>query len=451
MSKMLKFYEAVLDAAGLTVTTDGCVSIKTSKDSKPLTMKGKRLVLPTREHQANPSPDTKVLFHPLQENVMRGESEVFERFRMAINGRMNVVFGTIVHTLLQLGTSQAEQHKLSPEQSEFLSKVKNADEKTLAALKKIMDSLSATQHQKLFVSIFIKRGGTVGDKRYARVGVAHFPFYNELKKGENELHGVKLRVKDREALIGLLDYILPEQDIAGVYNRGSNSTIAPSIEALLLTVKAIAAPLNDLISRFEGILPENLLVNADWVDQLENLDELLPEIRSTPMQAGNEGTVPGTEAEKQQQVTQTQTAFNAPAGASTQGAAGVTLAAQRPATPPPATPGWPAAQPSVPASSSAPVRTATGGTDFEALVRSKPALQQAVGYGSSHGWNPGQAWQPQPPQRASLSNPVGPVGNPGWGGGNQWGGQPQQQQWGQQAGSWNQGGGSWNQQPAVRL
>jgi hypothetical protein len=236
-----------------------------------------------------------------------------------------------------------------------------------------------------------------------------------------------------------------------VYNRGSNSTIAPSIEALLLTVKAIAAPLNDLISRFEGILPENLLVNADWVDQLENLDELLPEIRSTPMQAGNEGTVPGTEAEKQQQVTQTQTAFNAPAGASTQGAAGVTLAAQRPATPPPATPGWPAAQPSVPASSSAPVRTATGGTDFEALVRSKPALQQAVGYGSSHGWNPGQAWQPQPPQRASLSNPVGPVGNPGWGGGNQWGGQPQQQQWGQQAGSWNQGGGSWNQQPAVRL
>ena len=450
MSKMIPFYEALLETAGLTVTSDGCVSIKTSKDSKPMTMKGKRLVLPTREHQSNPSPDTKIMFHPLVENVMRGESDVFERFRMAINGRMNVVFGTIVHTLLQLGTSQAEQHKLTPEQSEFLSKVKNADEKTLIALKKIMDSLSATQHQKLFVSIFLKRGGTVGDKRYARVGVVHFPFYNELKKGDPELHGVKLRVKDREALIGLLDYILPEQDIAGVYNRGSNSTLAPSIDALMQAVKAIAAPLNDLIVRFEGILPDNLLINADWVEQLDNLDndrELLAEIRSTPMQPGNEGTVPGTEAEKQQQAANTQTAFTTPAGSSQQQGAPVVLGAQRPATPPPATPGWPAATAPAPASSSAPVRTSSGGTDFEALVRSKPALQQAVGWGGSHGWNPGQAWQQAAPTRASLSNPSGPVGGGSWGG-NAWGGQ--QSSWGQQGGGWNQGGGQWGQQQ-VRL
>jgi hypothetical protein len=443
---MLKFYEALLDAAGLVVTADGCVSIKTSKDAKPLTMKGKRLVLPTREHLSAPSPDTKVIFHPLVENVMRGESEVFERFRMAINGRMNVVFGTIVHTLLQLGTSEADQKKLSPEQTEFLSKVKNADEKTLLAYKKVMDSLSATQHQKLFVSMFIKRGGTVADKRYARVGVVHFPLYNELKKGESELHGVKLRVKDREALIGLLDYILPEQDIAGVYNRGSNSTVAPSLEALLLSVQSIAAPLNDLIDRFAGILPENLLINSDWVEQLVSLDELLNEIRSTPMQAGNEGTVPGTEAAATQASTQAQTAFNTPIGQSQQGTPGVTLAAHRPA-PPPATPGWPAPQTHapVPASSSAPARTPSGGTDFEALVRSNQGLQQAVGWGSAHGWNPGQSFQPAVPQRASLSNPVGPVG-----GGGQWGGQ--QQQWGSQGGSWgNQGGGAWGGQQQVRL
>jgi hypothetical protein len=433
MSKMLDFYESVLKAAGLVVTSDGCVSVVTSKEPKPMTLKGKRLVLPTKEHQANPNPDAKIVFHPLVENVMRGESEVFERFRMALNSRLNVVIGSIVTMLLTLGTSQAEQHKLTPEQSEFLSKVKNADEKTLAALKKIMDSLPAAAHQKLFVSMFLKRGGTVGEKRYSRVGVVHFPFYNDLKKGEAELHGVKLRVKDREALVGLLDYILPEQDIAGVYNRGSNSTIAPSLEALMSAFRAVAAPINDLLSRFEGVLPENLTIESGWSEQLDNLDELLPEIRSTPMQAGNEGTLPGTEA-----------AQTGPAP-STQGAPGVSFGTVRPSTQSqqaPATAWAATAAAPAPASSPAPVqRGPSGGTDFEALVRSKPALQQAVGYGSSHGWNPGQSWgQTQPPARASLSNPSAPV-QTGWGGGGSWG--QQGGSWQQPGGSWGGGGGSW--------
>ncbi|BDD79891.1 hypothetical protein [Burkholderia phage FLC9] len=419
MSKMLDFYESILGAAGLIVTSDGCVSVATSKDPKPMTLKGRRLVLPTPEHQRAPNPDTKIAFHPLVENVMRGESEVFERFRLAINARLNVVIGSIVTMLLTLGTSQAEQHKLTPEQSEFLSKVKNADEKTLIALKKIMDSLPAAAHQKLFVSMFIKRGGTVGDKRYSRVGVVHFPFYNDLKKSDGELHGVKLRVKDREALAGLLDYILPEQDIAGVYNRGSNSTIAPSIEALMLSVRAVAAPLNDLLSRFEGVLPDNLTIESGWSEQLDNLDELLPEIRSTPMQAGNEGSVAGTEAE----------------GQSKNQTPGVSFGTVKPPEPARAQVSWGQTAPQ-PASSPAPVsRGPGGGTDFESLVRSKPALQQAVGWGGSHGWNPGQSWQ-QAPQRASLSNPSAPV-QQSWGGG----------AWGGGGGGWgNQGGNSWGQQ-----
>jgi hypothetical protein len=426
MSKMLEFYESILGAAGLIVTSDGCVSVQTSKEPKPMTLKGKRLVLPTKEHQANPNPDSKISFHPLVENVMRGESEVFERFRLAINSRLNVVIGSIVTMLLTLGTSPAEQQKLSPEQSEFLSKVKNADEKTLAALKKIMDSLPAAAHQKLFVSLFMKRGGTVGDRRYSRVGVVHFPFYNDLKKSDGELHGVKLRVKDREALAGLLDYILPEQDIAGVYNRGSNSSIAPSIDALMQAVRAVAAPLNDLLSRFEGVLPENLMIEAGWSEQLDVLDELLPEIRATPMQAGNEGSVAGADAA-------------GGAGQSQNTTAGVSFGTVRPATPAPqqqSQVSW-GNTAAAPASSPAPARGPGGGTDFEALVRSKPALQQAVGWGSSHGWNPGQSWQQNSaPQRASLSNPSAPVQQGGW-----------NNQWGNQGGGWaNQGGGSWGQQ-----
>lgn len=449
MSKMLKFYESLLAAAGLIVTSDGCVSIKTSKDSKPLTLKGKRLVLPTADHLRTSDRDSKVVFHPLTENVMRGESEVFERFRMAINGRMNVVIGTVVHCLLQLGTSQAEQHKLTPEQSEFLSKVKNADEKTLAALKKVMDSVSASQHQKLFVSMFIKRGGTVGDKRYSRVGVVHFPFYNDLKKAEPEFHGVKLRVKDREALIGLLDYILPEQDIAGVYNRGSNSTIAPSLDALMQSVMAIAAPLNDLITRFEGVLPENLLIDADWVETLGNLDILLPEIRAVPMQAGNEGVVPGQEGAV---AAAAESTVAGPASthfgsvASTSGGPGVSFGVQRPATtfgavaPAPAVAGFAQAPASTPVA-----RGPGGGSDFEALLRSNTKLQQAVGFGASHGWNPGQSWQqvPSGPQRASLSNPAGPTQQ--WGNQGTWG-QQQNNGWGNQG-----GGGGWGGQSNVRL
>lgn len=427
MTKMLDFYESLCRAAGLTVTSDGCVSIKTSKEPKPLTLKGKRLVLPTKEHLANPDREHRIIFHPLTENVMRGESEVFERFRMAINGRLNVVIGTIMQVLLQVGTSHADQQKLTPEQSEFLLKVKNADEKTLNALTKIVDSVTGAQANKLYVTTFIKRGGQVGDKRFSRVGVASFPFYNELKKGESEVHGVKLRVKDREALIGLLDYILPDQDVVGAYNQGSNSNIAPTLEALMRTVRGIAAPLNDIIDRFSGILPDNLLIDADWVETLDNLDALLPEIRSVPMQAGNEGIVPGQEGAA--------SAAAAPAtsgpSVSQAGGAGTTFAAQRPAAT------WGQQQPQQQqAVAPAATKTASGGTDFEALVRGNPRLQQAVGFGGTHGWNPGASFSqaPQQQQRASLSNPVGPVGNTSWGGGNSWSGQ--QQGWSGQSSGW---------------
>lgn len=420
-SKMLSFYESLLTAAGLIVTPDGYVSIRTSKESKPLTLKGRRLALPTAEHLASFNRDSVVIFHPLTENIMRGESEVFERFRIALNGRLNVVIGTIMHVLLELSTSPDDQHKLTPEQTEFLSKAKNADAKTVEALKKIIGSISASQQQKLFVSMFIKRGGTVGDKRFSRVGVVHFPFYTDLKKAEPEFHGVKLRVKDRDTLLGLLDYILPEQDIAGVYNRGSNSSIAPSLEALMLSVLAVAAPLNDLLARFDNILPDSLTIDADWVETLNNLDALLPEIRSVPMQAGNEGALPGTEAAA--------TAPTAPAVASF-ATPGVTLAAQRTATVAP----WTTAP--MPASAPAPVvRTASGGTDFESLVRTSPGLQQAIGWSGSHGWNAGVAWQQAPTQqRASLSNPSAP---PSGYGTQQWG-QPQQSSWGGSTGSWGQ-------------
>lgn len=419
MNKMLKFYESLAEAAGIAVTEDGCLSIKTSKEVKPMTIKGQRLVLPTKEHLANPDREHRIIFHPLSENVLRGESIVFERFRNALNARLNVVIGTILYQLLQLGTSPAEHANLNPEQSEFLSKVKNADEKTLNAFKKIVDSVSPTQQNKLFVSIFIKRGGTVGEKRHARVGVVHFPFYNELKKGEPELYGVKLRVKDRESIVGLLDYILPNQDISGVYNKGSDSNIAPSLEALMRGVMSVAGPLNDLIDRFDGIIPANLLIASDWVDTFENLDVLLPEIRSVPMQAGNEGALPGQEGQTAVVATGTPNSVSATPG--------VSFAQARPAVT------WGGAPTATPVPAQATPRTATGGTDFEALLRGSPVLQQAVGFGSSHGWNPGASWQPTQTavQRASLSNPSAPVNN-NWatGGGNQWG---------------NQGGGSsWN-------
>jgi hypothetical protein len=416
--KLLDLYRSILDAAKLVTTEDGFVSMKLADESKPALVKGKRLVLPTREHLSNPDWKNRVAFHPLAENVLRAESEVLGFLRQAFNIRANYTFGLVAYQLLTIATSPAEHAKLSPDQVEFLSKLKNADEKTLQVLQKLMQAYPATSS---FVSIYLKRTGQVAGRRYARVGVVSFPMYKDLKSNAPEVNGVKMRVKDREALIALLEYMVPTIDEADENNRGSDSQLAPFLDALMKAVLVVAGPLNAVIELFRNQLedPDELLFNDEWVETFDNLGVMKDEIRMIPMQAGNEGAVSKTE-ELPPGPAAAPAPFSAPAAPAAPAATGPqpgSLAHHFYGSPPPVqaqptyvAPGYPGgpapygAPSGFPATHGAPAPAApvhTGrGVDFNSLLATNPALAATVG---AVGMQPGMMMGGMPQQQRQPS------------------------------------------------
>lgn len=307
---ILSLYTSVLEAAGLVVDKDGFVSANSSlmkgEGTTPVHVNGKRLVLPTQFHLGDPNKENKILFHPLSENILRGESEVITKLRSVLTIKLNYTIASTIAGLLDIAASVAEHKRLTPDQSVMLSVAKDADETMMAAFTQLCMKCVAGDNDSSFVKFYLKRAGVVKGKKYSRAGIISFPFYEELKKEKDSYFGVKLRKKDRATFLAMMEYVLPNIDTEEAYNRGSDSEIAPFFDALMKTFVGVASNLNDVLELFKNKIDgaELLITSSDWVEVFDNLSCMLPEIRKIPMQAGNEG-----EAKKAESVQAT-----APAG-----------------------------------------------------------------------------------------------------------------------------------------
>jgi hypothetical protein len=293
--KLLDLYKSMMRTAGLIVTEDNLISAQLTPESVvPVTLKGKRLALPSQAILARLDKSDIVVFHPLMEQVTRGESEILEKYRKLMMMRLNEVVATQMLKLLTLSASVAEHQHLTPDQSEFLTKVKNVDDKTISTFEKVISAMPADQTAKRIVSLFLKKTGSVAGKRYKRVGVVSFPLFEELKKADHDIYGVKCRVKDKEALVSLLEYIFPNIQEVGSFNRGSDSDIAANLDALMQATLAIVEALNSVTETFEDVFNRNedansLYIDVEWQSAFANLGSMMNEIRMVPMQTGNEG------------------------------------------------------------------------------------------------------------------------------------------------------------------
>lgn len=290
MSKLIDFYKQILKLGGLVSDKSGLVSAMIEDESVPFTVKGKRLALPLKENMAKT--DDLVIFHPLNENFLRGESDVMQRYRSAINTRMNFVIGCMMEELLTLITSTGEHQKLSPDQSEVLSVAHEADESTLTRFSQLMKAMGPGDKEKCFVNIYLKKTATIKGKVYKRGAIVSFPFYKELIKKEKTVYGVALRIKDREAIQKLMEFIIPGIGDEESYNKGSSGDLSPFLDALLKGVIGIASNINSIAETYKDFLPlyDQYQYGDEWVDTMDNIHLLEPEIRMIPMQAGNEGS-----------------------------------------------------------------------------------------------------------------------------------------------------------------
>ena len=297
MKNIIDVYKSVLETAGLYADEDGFVSVQLAKtEKKPALVKGKRLILPTDAQLRVPDLSNRMAFNPLSESILRGESEVVTYFRETFIKRLNFIVGYSAISLLDLAVSTAEHPKLSPEQTAFLLKVREADEETVRRIQKITEAMMLGDSSRAFVHIRVQKNGTVKNAMHRRVGIVYFPFYEEIKrvpapKEPNEIYGVKLRKADRETFTALMEYIFPRIDEPDQWMFPSDSEIAPSFEALMKSIIAVGDPVNTLIDMFKDYIAgsEDLYINGDWEEDFRDLNALLPQIRMIPMLPGNEG------------------------------------------------------------------------------------------------------------------------------------------------------------------
>src|SRR6185312_4800946 len=323
--ELLPLYKSILKAGHLVVDDEGFIKRIWKGKKEPWLINGKSVVLPTDAQLKTPSAET-IVFHPLFEFLTRAESEVTAEYRRTVTERLHLSFLALASELLTIAASQDMHAKLTPEQSEFLSFVPEADGQMLKTFEELCDAMPEGQNQKAFVSMYLKRGGIVQGKSAHRAAIVTFPLYKQLvedgqkreaemnarkhvpkKKDEkkeeekllpipNETYGVKLRKIDREAFIKLFEYMVPGIAEVDSYSATSNSNIAPSMDAIMHAVQNLAAPLNDMVERFKGKLSESaqiiLRVEDAWVPEFVNLAPLQVQIRMIPMQDGNDGALP---------------------------------------------------------------------------------------------------------------------------------------------------------------
>lgn len=293
--KLNSIYRSILLFAGMEADQNGYISTVMDTNRDAAFIDGLRMVLPTSNQLHNFNPKESIVFHPLTENIIRGESEVITKLKSTINVRLNFAIGMIAQSLINLVASPALHHKLSPEQAELLTSITDADEKSLLNFVSCMMTNIKAAPDRVFTNIYLKRGGTYEGKRYSRVGIVTFPFYEKIKAESLE----KIRVKDYETYRQLFEFMLPGLDNPEEYNYGSNSHVAPYLEALMRTAANVASRLNDLVALYSEYIEDSdrLVFDSDWMEDFQDLTALMPEIRKIPVQKGNEGRVASGEVQ----------------------------------------------------------------------------------------------------------------------------------------------------------
>lgn len=297
--QLIALYDQILKTGLMKSDKDGYISQinKFAGSGKPVyepaLLDGKRLVMPTAERLQHPNPEKEMFFHPLSEDALQGESSVITLMKNRVSIAINLSIHTWIKSMLYLALSVDDHQKLNPDQSEVLSILKNIDEKSEKTFSKlILAGMQQKGFDGFFFRMFLKRGGTVAGKKYARAGIVSSPFYEELCSSSEEIYGIKLRRKDQGVLKSLFEYLLPRISEKGAYDQGSDSDVAPYMDAIMQTAASIGADINRRINEYHEFIPDwqDRIINTGWLKAFNDLTSYIPEIRRIPNQKGNIGS-----------------------------------------------------------------------------------------------------------------------------------------------------------------
>lgn len=306
--ELLTHYKNLLEMAMLRQDDNGMIHKRgASEKITNLFVQGKPVVMPVYKQLASADISERLVFHPFAESSAKGESIIVSELRARFCANLSNHLASFFMKSIMLAASRAEHSKLNPVQSEMLDAVRKIEEKHTTSIAKLIVKILKNPDKKniSLVQIYLSRNGKVGEKDYARAGIVSFPLYTavlaELEKTKDRaIDGQPFSEKELQYIKGLFEYMFPglAQD-ASAYNRGSNSDVAPYMDALMRAAAGVQGMINEKIALFENIFnkPEgdpDAEVNLkplpeDWMTAIDELSNLMPDIIKIPLQPGMDG------------------------------------------------------------------------------------------------------------------------------------------------------------------
>lgn len=297
MNTLEGIYTAILNTGWLIVDETNKyvhrnMSQVTGEKTEPFIMLDKQVALPTRENLNNSGKKNLLIFHPLLEGLMGGESPVIGKLRRAYSIRFTYA-GTSLFSLLLSGSSHiSEVSKFSPDQMELLKAVGEVDETTIKTWSKIVKtSIEKFGPSNYFTDVYISSNVTIGSETYSRFASTRFPIYDELVKNGDKFFDASFQIKksDRKIFIKLFEFMFPSIGIKDSYSFGTNSRIAPYLDALLKTFGKLFSITNKIYDDFNSVIEmeENIKTPIDWLPITEDIERLKNLAQSVPQQYGN--------------------------------------------------------------------------------------------------------------------------------------------------------------------
>lgn len=299
MSTLVQNYKRALESTGTIEDEDGLLYFTYLDEDnvlqkQPLVVADKPLVLPHKENLVASRLEDVVIFHPLSESVIRGESEVLQRLRVLFGVRFKTVVSTLAGWMVDQAIDPKAAKRFSPKQKAFFDILADATTNTATALRKIIEAGFGGDPSYSMLSVYLRRtGATYEGQKVTRAAVVSFPFM-EAKETKNKKQvwcGVEVSQKDMRMLTALFEYLIPGcEDPREAYNAGSNDTQAPYFDCLIHSFAKLMENLNYIIDllgdKFEA--GKHLRTDLSWVQEFEPLSQYRGQIPPMPYNDGQQ-------------------------------------------------------------------------------------------------------------------------------------------------------------------
>ena len=290
MKSPIQLYSGVLNSIGCVIDSQGFISQSiVGSQPIPVDIDGRRLVLPTPEVLSGLDNSKMIAFHPICENITMGNSPVIEKFRRMVQTSISTRFASLAIDLLSAIVDTPDDRQLTGSILGLAEHIPDANKKTLTALEKVLQTLNGDD--RTVVRIYLKRQAELNGVKYRREAAVHFPLMDEFadNKPSDYVYDVKMSKRDKNTLRILFNILIPNIEKPNAYSVGSNSTVAPSFDALLRVTHKLCGEIGSRAYQYRKNL-DIVLYRTDitWGDEDLNLSEYANFI---PNLDGNDGTI----------------------------------------------------------------------------------------------------------------------------------------------------------------